>query len=213
MGTCFAITNELLLTCQHNMLDSRRNGYAIALTCERHQGVVTCPDGWFEVQVVRFNKEMDYALLNSIVKKDLPPIPLSIAAVESDLDVKVFHVPIDDFNEKVEDDSLSVYTVWIKSALPSKHHMKCAGGLYAGSSGGPFVLRNGRAIGFHCESVNRKCEVSYDRSKSTEESFEIISDTVNSHAHNHASFCRALLIGKCKKLVQVLRECGVELHE
>jgi hypothetical protein len=194
------------------MLGQRLTGYAIALVCERHQEVVTCPNGWFEVRVVKYNRGMDYALIESIVKKDLPPIPLSIAAVEADLDVKVFHTPIDDFNEKVEDDVLSVHTTWIKSAVPSRHHMKCIGGLFAGSSGGPFVLRNGRAVGFHCESVNIKSEVSLD-GKSAEEAFEVISDTLNSYVHNHASFCRALLIGQCKKLMVTLRECGVELHE
>lgn len=216
MGTCFAITNELLLTCQHHMLDDRRTGYAIALTCERSKGVVSCPDGWFGVKVVRFNKDMDYALIESVIKKDLAPIPLSIATVEGDLYVKVFHSPIDDFNEKVEDDSVAVHTKWVKSTLPSRHHVKCTGGLYPGSSGGPFMMRNGRAIGFHCESVRRNSEVkpeTLDGRSMEESNTEIISDTVNSHAHNHGSFCRALLIGKCKKLLGVLRGYGVELHE
>ncbi|RYY43784.1 MAG: serine protease [Chitinophagaceae bacterium] len=211
VGTCFAITSELLLTCQHNMQDRRLTDYAFALTCERVNGVVTCAQGWFPAKVLKFNREMDYALIESLDKKDLIPIPLSIGPVEGDLDVKVFHIPIDDFNDCVNDDQLSVHTLWIKSTLPSKHHMKCHGGLFAGSSGAPFVLRNGRVFGFYCESINSKREADIDGA-TLQEAVEILSDTVNSHAHNHASFCRALLIGACPKFVKMLGEHGVELY-
>eukprot|EP01040_Poterioochromonas_malhamensis_P012708 gene12708-13920_t len=47
---------------------------------------------------------------SSTTKKDLVPLPVSIAPVEGDLDVKVYHVPIDDFNEQEVNDSLSVDT-------------------------------------------------------------------------------------------------------
>jgi hypothetical protein len=181
--------------------------YAFALTCERSNGVITCPHGYFEAKVLRYNVDMDYALIESTVRKDLIPIPLSIGPVESDLDIKVFHVPIDDFNDTEDDDSLSVDTKWIKSTLPTRHHMKCSGGLFAGSSGAPFVMRNGRAIGFNCEKA-----VVDIIGKSMEEDVEIFSDTVNSHANNHASFCRALLIGSCRKLIDVLNGFGVQLH-
>jgi hypothetical protein len=39
---------------------------------------------------------------------------------------------------------------------------------------------------------------------------EVISDTINSHAHtNHASFSRRLLLGRCVKLREKLVELGV----
>lgn len=153
---------------------------------------------------------MDYALISSAVKKDLVPIPVSIAPVEGDLDIKVFHMPIDDFNDQEADDSLSVDTKWIKSTLPTRHHMKCSGGLFSGSSGAPFVMRNDRVVDFHCESISSKREVGIE-GKTVDEAVEILSETVNSHANNHASFCRALLIVSCKKLVDVLTEKGVTL--
>lgn len=211
VGTCFAITSELLLTCQHNMQGKRLTKYAFALTCEKRNGVISCPHGYFEANVLRFNMDMDYALILSDVKKDLIPIPVSIAPVEGDLDIKVFHVPIDDFNDQEADDSLAVHTKWIKSTEPTKHHIKCSGGLFSGSSGAPFVMRDGRVIGFHCESINSKREENIEGKTVDEEPVEILSETVNSHANNHASFCRALLIGKCKKLVGVLAEFGVPL--
>jgi hypothetical protein len=194
------------------MAERRLTSYAFTLTCVRENGSVTCPYGYFEARVIRYNVDMDYALIQSTVKKDLIPIPLSIGPVESDTDLKVFHVPIDNFNDTVVDDTLSVFTAWVKSTLPSKHHMKCSGGLYAGSSGAPFVLRNGKAIGFHCESSDSKGEVDIT-SKTNEEAIEILSETVNSHAHCYGSFCRALLIGSCKKLIQALTEFGVSLHD
>lgn len=187
----------------------RKTNYAFALTCVRMRGKIYCPSGFFAAEVVFYNTDMDYALLRSVQKKDLIPIPLSIAPVESDVDIKVFHVPIDDFNDRVEDDSLCVFTRWTKSTLPTRHHMKCDGGMFAGSSGAPFVLRNGRAIGFHCESINSKREID----KEDADNAEIISATVNSHAYNHASFSRALLIGSCEKLVELLRKLGVVLHD
>ncbi len=177
VGTCFAISSELLLTSQHNMQDTRLTKYAFALTCERRNGVISCPHGYFEARVLRYNVDMDYALISSTVKKDLVPIPVSTTPVEGDLDIKVFHMPIDDFNDQEADDSLSVDTKWIKSTLPTRHHMKCSGGLFSGSSGAPSVMRDGRVVGFHCESINSKREVNIE-GKTVDEAVEILSETV-----------------------------------
>jgi hypothetical protein len=157
-GTCFAVTSELLITCQHNMHGRRLTDYAFTLVCERKDGVIYCHGGLFRARVDRYNVDMDYALLVSVDKNDLTPIPLSIRPVEADRDLKVFHMPIDDFNDVEADDSLSVHTKWVKSTFPTAHHMKCSGGLYAGSSGSPFVMRDGRAVGFFCESISREAE-------------------------------------------------------
>jgi hypothetical protein len=190
----------------------RLTDYAFTLVCERKDGVIYCDEGLFRARVERYNVDMDYALLASVDKKDLTPIPLSIRPVEADRDLKVFHMPIDDFNDVEADDSLSVHTKWVKSTFPTAHHMKCSGGLYAGSSGAPFVMRDGRAVGFYCESISREAEMNVS-GLPTDEAIEILSETVNSRAINHGSFCRALLTRSCKKLVEVLKEYGVLLYE
>jgi hypothetical protein len=154
---------------------------------------------------------MDYVILklaDSDIGADLLPIPISIRPVEADTDIKVFHCPVGLYNDDAIED-LSVLTVWVKSAQPTRHHIICSGGLFAGSSGAPFVVREGFVIGMHVESINSQALIPNDAYNS----LEIISETVNSNSHSHASLSRALVFGSCKKLVAELEIVGVELRK
>jgi hypothetical protein len=73
--------------------------------------------------------------------------------VEADTDLKVFRMPVRLFTEGSISD-LSVFTKWMKSATPTAHNIPCSGGLFAGSSGAPFVSREGFCVGMHVESIN-----------------------------------------------------------
>jgi hypothetical protein len=99
----------------------------------------------------------------------------------------------------------------VRSGPLTKHHISCVGGLFAGSSGAPFITREGKVVGFHVESVNESEEI--DATTFTtltyDEKFELISDTVNSNAGVHSSLCASLNISKCKKLREALNDIGI----
>jgi hypothetical protein len=156
---------------------------------------------------------MDYAILQlDDTGADLIPIPISIRAVDSDTDLKVFHCPVGLFTDGNQSD-VTVFTGWVKSGRPTRHHIPCNGGLFSGSSGGPFVTREGYAVGMHIESINsaRGVESSYTGNPQT--NFDILSSSCNSNANNHASISSALCLGSCRKLVTVLRSITTNLDE
>ena len=189
----------------------RATGYAIALTVSKSESGIVNIEGRRDLVVHKYNTNMDYVILklaDSDIGADLLPIPISIRPVEADTDIKVFHCPVGLYNEDAIED-LSVLTVWVKSARPTRHHIICSGGLFAGSSGAPFVVREGFVIGMHVESINGQAEIPKDDYNS----LEIISETVNSSSHSHASLCRALVFGLCKRLVAELEIIGVELRK
>ncbi len=163
------------------------------------------------VRVRVFNRDMDYAIVELCDNSfDLSPIPISLEMIEADMDLKVFHCPVDTFNEgHVED--LTVFTKWIKTGRPTTHHVSCNVGLFAGSSGGPFISRSGGAVGMHVESVNVSnwLEVPVVTTVPISDAEEIFSKTANSSGSSNASFARALLFRKCPQLVRILRELGV----
>jgi hypothetical protein len=191
----------------------RIDGYGISPYVSRTpQGDVAIPEGYPRpVKIHAFNTEMDYAIVELCDDiSDLKPIPLSFENIESDMDLKVYHCPVDSFNElHVED--LSHFTEWVKTALPTGHHVSCNKGLYSGSSGGPLITRGGRVVAMHVESISAAKEI--DKADMQDlglaAAIELISETVNSHAHIHASFSRALVLGKCRVLRAKLIELGV----
>lgn len=215
VGTCFAISPRHLMTVEHNLDPKNRLralNYAISPFVSRDaSGRIRFPDGFPRaVQILVYNTKMDYAIAELCEGPfDLAPIPISIENVEADTDLKVYHCPVDTFNdEHVED--LTVFSAWVKSARPTGHHVACNIGLYRGSSGGPFISRSGGAVGMHVESVSTAKFVDVgaapmETQKELVNAIEIISSTVNSNAHVHASFGRALVFGKCRKLLQFLR--------
>ena len=214
VGTCFAISPRYVLSVRHNLDPGnvkRATGYAIALTMSKSKSGVVHIDGRRDLVVHKYNTEMDYVILkltDSDNGADLRPIPISIRPVEEDTDIKVFHCPVGVYNDGAVDD-LSVLTSWVKSARPTRHHIICSGGLFPGSSGAPFVVREGFVIGMHVESINSQTLIFEDEYNS----LEIISETVNSNSHSHASLCRALVFGSCKMLVAELVAIGVELRK
>lgn len=77
---------------------------------------------------------------------DLQPIPISLEEVALDMEMKVFHCPVDTFNYgRLKD--LPVSVAWITTAQPTAHQVACQAHLYRGSSGGPFISRTGGAVG------------------------------------------------------------------
>lgn len=162
VGSCFAVSNKYLLSCQHFM-NGRKANYYIALNAEKSKnGIVTFPNGCYEVTVVKFNSVMDYALLE--LKKEpfeLVSIPISLMPVSADEDVKIIHFPVAFFLNG--GGIIGPFANWMKTSLPTSHHLPCSGGgLFKGSSGSPYVLRNGSVVGLHIESVNDASIVDFE---------------------------------------------------
>jgi hypothetical protein len=194
----------------------RTTNYAFAPVVTRipNSSSVKFPLGYRNAKVISYNSAMDYAIIEDLSgKNDLTPIPISIQPVEADIDLKVFHLPVGLFTDGGIGD-LSVFTKWVKSATPTTHHIPCSGGLYAGSSGGPFVNREGFCVGMHVESINSaEAAPSSISNALVDEAIEIISNTVNSYSNNHDSICRALQLGKCPQLINMLgTTLDIELH-
>lgn len=194
-------------------MDGRRTtGYGISPYVSRTAGGITVPTDYpREIRIRYFNTSMDYAIAE-LTDSDfnLVPIPISLEVLTADMDLKVYHCPVDTFNdEHVED--LTVFPQWTKTARPTAHHVACSVGLYSGSSGGPFISRTGGAVAMHVESVNSAKEIDTTavRSMPVDNAIELISETVNSHANSHASFSRALVIRSCNALVHKLHELGI----
>lgn len=209
VGTCFAITGRHLLSCQHFMSGKHRNCIIAITVVEKENDVISFPLGYIRVKVIRFNSGMDYAILELHAPDSLlTPIPISIDPVESDLDLKLFHCPIALLFNDNSCGNVGVLSRWLKSDYSVKHHMTCETGAFRGSSGAPYVLRDGRTVGIHLESHNEAQTIDCDfkTSLSTiDEKMEIISDTVNSNPENYSSISTVLLISKCPKLVQILK--------
>jgi hypothetical protein len=215
VGTCFAISPTHLLSCQHFMRGRALN-YLIATVVEKKNGNITFPYGTYCVKVVRFNKIMDYAILEvQDIGVNFIPIPISLEPVISDTDLKLFHCPIAQFND-ISSANVGVLTRWLKSGYSLKHHMTCEIGAFKGSSGAPYVLRDGRAVGIHVESFSETKQLDDDDVNALQEvneQIEIISDTVNSNAENYSSLSTVLLIHKCPKLIDLLVEFGIVNYE
>jgi hypothetical protein len=126
VGTCFAISPQYLLTAQHNMLNRVKRGYAIVPYLTREtDGSLNIPAGYpREIEIKYFNSKMDYAVASLVnVPFDLSPIPVSLENIEADMDIKVYHCPVDFFNEEHIGD-LTVFTSWTKTARPTSCFMR-----------------------------------------------------------------------------------------
>ena len=207
VGTCFAISSEYLISCQHFMRGKALK-YLIAAVVIKRDGIISFRSPPANVKVVRYNKEMDYAILQlQDSNPNLTPIPISLEPIESDMDLKLFHCPVAAFHEMSNAD-VGVLTRWTKSGYMTNHHLVCEGGAFRGSSGAPYVLRNGCAVGIHVESINETetlSSVDVKAMTSFDDQIEMISDTVNSNATNYASLSSVLLINSCPKLIKILK--------
>jgi len=213
-GTCFVISPRHLLTAQHNMVCKKATkrpswiteNYAIALTVSKTNGIQGVAKDLRRVRVKYFNSGMDWAILELVgapFSEDTPPIPITTMEVEQDTDFKVFHMPICDYVFE-ESDTISAFTVWGKTAVPTNHHVQGSIGLYAGSSGAPFVLRSGHAFAMHLESRNESKQIP---AQTTD--IEVISNTINSNGSVHASRCSGLYFKSCNELLARLRVLNI----
>jgi len=211
VGTCFAISPEYLISCKHFMR-GRVLKYLIASVVVKRNGDISFARRAANVKVVKFNTEMDYAVLQlQEANPNLTPIPISLEPVEPDMDLKLFHCPVAAFLDNSNAD-VGVLTKWTKSGYMTTHHLICDGGAFRGSSGAPYVLRNGYAVGIHVESINEVETLSGQgvlALTSLDDQIEIISETVNSNASNYAAMSSVLLFGCCPKLIEYLRSINI----
>jgi hypothetical protein len=211
VGTCFAISPQYLISCQHFM-NGRILKYLIASVVVKRDGVISFARDHAKVKVVRYNTAMDYAVLQlQDANLSLTPIPISLEPVAPDIDLKLFHCPVAAFLDNSNAD-VGVLTKWTKSGYKTNHHLVCDGGAFRGSSGAPYVLRNGFAVGIHVESINEAETLSGANVRaltSFDDQIEMISDTVNSNASNYAAMSSVLLFSCCPKLIEYLHSIGV----
>jgi len=215
VGTCFAISATHIFTACHNLHPkSTPCQYAFAPVVSRTRGRVTCDHGYREVAIFRRNKGMDYAILEvSNHIGDLVPIPIADGrCLIGDIDLKVYHSPVRLYVDSVGDFQLPIHSIWVKAAIPGRHHVQCSGGVFKGSSGAPFVNRDGFVVGIHVESFNEAIPVDIPPQTLVEDAISMISDTINSNINVHASLCNALVLGKCPKLLEALQTLNIPIH-
>ena len=150
------------------------------------------------VKIKYYNVKMDYCILELIdanCSVALTPIPVSIQDLEAETNLKVYLAPIAAVNDMTSS-TINIFTMWVKCARPTAHHIHCQGVLFGGSSGAPFILRNGRVAAFHLESFNSAETIDAEAVKQMEpqDAIELISETVNSNATSYGSICRGLYI-------------------
>ena len=168
-GTCFIISDRYLLTAQHNVTknsngDWNTDGYGIALVVDIQEPLIE-----FHIVTIKYyNIEYNYAILELVGQPfsgDRVSIPISIDCdngndkIQHNTDFKVFHIPILDYQCQVIN-SISAYTAWGKTVYTNKrdtreHYIYGNISLYKGSSGTPFVLRNGSVFAMYVE--NKSC--------------------------------------------------------
>ena len=213
VATCFVVAPTFLLSCLHFAVPNKSE-YIIATTVEKRNSQYTISGPHYAVRIRYYNTNNDYCILELLdTSVALSPIPISIQELEPETDLKVYHAPVDAFNDH-SSNVLSIFTAWVRCARPSLHHIYCQGSLYGGSSGAPFILRNGRVVGFHQESLNAAKSVDLDimKNMSAQEVIELVSETVNSNTTVYGSISSGLYIAKCRILVQTLVKIGADIE-
>lgn len=212
VGTAFAISTKHLLTAYH-CLDTTHNSYTITKILEWNCGLLECVEGTLNVEVISFCAIMDWAILKlsgETSSKDLIYIPIGTGEMQADDDIKVYRCAVGIFNAQ-DCDVVASIPQWIKYIASTKHHIIANGGLFSGSSGAPFILRNDCVVGIHMESIKHAAIIA--ESERTHEAWsdamEVISNTVNSNARVSAALCKALQISRCSGLLQVLCSLGI----
>jgi len=193
------------MTAAHNLQNGQLQ-YMVTSVVERAgNGAIIFPNTKIVATIYKTNPTMDYAILQIQGSSALDPIPISMEDIEPESDVKVYHCSVSSFNA-MEVDVVLPGAEWVRYMGSTRHHIYCNKGLFSGSSGAPFILRNGRVIGLHVESINESKEVSMDGQAHLQTAndiwgaLEVVSNTVNSNAHSHGSTCKALKFSSCRQL-------------
>ena len=242
-GTCFIISDRYLLTAQHNMTksttgDSNTTTYGIALVVD----VQEPPVEFHTVNIKYYNIEYNYAILELTGRPfsgDRVPIPITIDSdggdeyIQHNTDFKIFHIPILDYNCQVIN-GISAYTAWGKivntytrETHDDKHKRYIYGNinLYRGSSGTPFVLRNGSVFAMYVENksciptdititaMNKGVDASNVADSGDEDDNDSdisdISITYSDAPVFNKPRCRGLYFKHCPPLIEQLYELGI----
>jgi hypothetical protein len=222
-GTAFAVAKNYLLTAKHNLTRGILQ-YQIVDTLTRNETTgEILNSGFIEVKVIKVGKALDWAILETVEFVSLVPIPLTLREVDRDTDIKIYHCPVLLFNN-LDIEILCPNSRWTKVIATVSHSLFADGGLFKGSSGGPFILRDGCAVGFHVESVSesKMTESNFiGRLRNSEnlpnndalwQSIEVLTETIDSNCSVHDSVCKALSLQKLKNLIDNLRNLGIEFH-
>ena len=223
-GTAFAVAKNYLLTAKHNLIRGILQYQIVdTLTRDETTGEII-NSGFIEAKVIKTGSKLDWAILETAECISLVPIPLTLVQVDRDTDIKIYHCPVQLYNS-LEMEVVCPNSRWTKVMTTVKHSLIADGGLFKGSSGGPFILRNGCAVGFHVESVSeaimtdsnliRRLRRSNENATSNEalwESIEVLTETIDSNCGVHDSVCKALSFRQLKNLIDNLRNLGIEFH-
>ena len=242
-GTCFIISDRYLLTAQHNMTKNMNGdwntvGYGIALVVD----VQEPPIEFHIVTIKYYNIEYNYAILELVGQPfsgDRVSIPITIDSdgdssndIHHNTDFKIFHIPILDYQCQVIN-SISAYTAWGKIVnidtrdTHDDKHRRCIYGnisLYRGSSGTPFVLRNGSVFAMYVENkfciptditikMNKGVDASNVADSGDEDDNDSdisdISITYSDAPVLNKSRCCGLYFKNCPPLMEQLYELGI----
>jgi len=210
-GTAFAISPRHVLTCAHNLRKGNVKRYFIALMVTRN-GSVQYPNGFHEVELKGRCYETDWAILELISKSvSLKFIEIFRGdSIEVESDIKVYHAPVSFFNTQ-QNDMLCANPDWVKYWRCTRHHVCVSKGLFSGSSGSPFLLRNGQVVGMHQESHNEAVDIDEPSLKKriiakddVWDVITVVSDSVISSGRVHASMAQGLWLSKCTSLMTFL---------
>ncbi len=114
--------------------------------------------------------------------------------------MKVYHAAVD----ISVGECIRPIPTWVMMVDIWKHHLIYQGELFRGSSGAPFILRDGRVVGF---STELPWGIEEDLKIDLEEIVENVDEPTGKIKIFGCS--QAVLIQKCEGLVQALREFGV----
>ena len=181
--------------------------YRVAPVAEKNEGTISFPKGVRNVKVVRWDAALDYSVMVLEAEPhDIEAFEVSLDAVGFDTDVKVFHYPVSDFNRS-EAGHIGPFANWHKTSIPFNHKVACSGpSTLKGSSGAPYVLKNGQVIRIHVEGVNNAEGVRFEEGSDFESKLDSLTASAHSYSNSHGSISYALLISKCPELVKFLND-------
>ena len=150
IGTGFAVSTTTVYSVAHNFLENEKE----VLCCfgKAHQHVMR------RMKVKEFDVRLDYCVLETVPGEALLPAHLEISRDAVHLVpgkkcvLAAFQIGIQDDLEDLDPDlSVGVFEGTISKLYPRHFVYQCPS--FAGDSGGAVVLKNGRVIGIHQETV------------------------------------------------------------
>lgn len=224
-GTAFIVSPTRVLTAYHNIADDPQKPtkkhtkkWLLAERVERLRDGRLVPIGsTIPVEADNFSSSTDFVFLHRIdglqfradeilhicPKAMLPPWNSPIG-----LNLNAYHCPIQLFNAKEGMDAVHAVSVNVKRTIVSKHKCWIDQGLYAGSSGAPYVIANhgptfGMVYGMHVESINAVKSLS-DFEEDERGSQEVLSEVTDSFVESYGAFGRAIIVSSYKTLTDHL---------